>query len=76
MKASQLAPILDRMGRLLIDIAPHVALLGHLDQSNNNTYNQNLSTKTNEGSLLSRLSQINKPVNGQPAQPVEEQDAQ
>jgi uncharacterized protein YbcC (UPF0753/DUF2309 family) len=39
MKASQLAPILDRMGRLLIDIAPHVALLGHLDQSNNNTYN-------------------------------------
>lgn len=35
MKASQLAPLLDRMGRLLIDIAPHVAMLGHTDQSNN-----------------------------------------
>jgi len=46
MKASQLAPILDRMGRLLIDLAPHVALLGHLDQSNGNN-NENLSTHTN-----------------------------
>jgi hypothetical protein len=36
MKASQLAPLLDRMGRLLIDIAPHIAMIGHLDQSNGN----------------------------------------
>ena len=32
MKASQLAPLLDRMGRFLIDIAPHFALMGHTDQ--------------------------------------------
>jgi len=38
MKASQIAPLLDRMGRLLIDLAPHVALLGHLDQSNSNNH--------------------------------------
>lgn len=37
MKATQLAPLLDRMGRLLIDIAPHVAMLGHTDQSSNCT---------------------------------------
>lgn len=61
MKASQLAPLLDRMGRLLIDIAPHVAMLGHTDQSNNsNNYSENLSTYTNEGSLLSKMSQLNK----------------
>lgn len=40
MKASQLAPLLDRMGRLLIDMAPHVALLGHTDQSSHsNNFN-------------------------------------
>jgi hypothetical protein len=38
MKASQLAPLLDRMGRFLIDIAPHFALLGHTDQSINSTF--------------------------------------
>jgi hypothetical protein len=32
MKASQLAPLLDRMGRLLIDLATHVALLWNTDQ--------------------------------------------
>lgn len=56
MKASQLAPLLDRMGRFLIDIAPHIALLGHTDQLVNNNFNENLSTYTNEGSLLSKLS--------------------
>lgn len=61
MKASQLAPLLDRMGRLLIDIAPHVALLGHTDQSSNSSnFNENLSTYTNEGSLLSKMSDANK----------------
>jgi len=39
MRASQLAPIMDRLGRMLIDIAPHIALLGHSDQSNSNTFN-------------------------------------
>jgi hypothetical protein len=57
MKASQLAPLLDRMGRLMIDLAPHLALLGHTDQSTNSTYiNENLSTFTNEGSLESKIS--------------------
>ncbi len=60
MKASQLAPLLDRMGRFLIDIAPHFALLGHSDQTNNINYNENLSTYTNEGSLLSKMSEMNK----------------
>ena len=32
MKASQLAPLLDRMGRIMIDLAPHVALIGNTDQ--------------------------------------------
>ena len=56
MKASQLAPLLDRMGRFLIDIAPHFAQLGHPDQTSNINYNENLSTYTNEGSLLSKMS--------------------
>lgn len=56
MKASQLAPLLDRMGRLLIDIAPHFAMLGHTDQLISSSLNENLSTYTNEGSLLSKLS--------------------
>lgn len=61
MKASQLAPLLDRMGRLLIDIAPHIAMLGHTDQSNtSNNFSENLSTYTNEGSLLSKMSELNK----------------
>jgi hypothetical protein len=59
MKASQLAPLLDRLGRLMIDMAPHVALLGHTDQSNS-ALNENLSTYTNEGSLMSKLSEMNK----------------
>ena len=29
MKASQIAPIADRLGRLLIDLAPHFAILGY-----------------------------------------------
>ena len=39
MRASQLAPILDRMGRFLIDIAPHFALIGHTDQLSSGSYN-------------------------------------
>jgi hypothetical protein len=44
MKASQLAPILDRMGRMLIDLAPHIALLGNTNQIQNN---ETLSIATN-----------------------------
>ena len=60
MKASQLAPLLDRMGRFLIDLAPHFAMMGHTDQLINNSFNENLSTYTNEGSLLSKMSEINR----------------
>lgn len=59
MKASQLAPLLDRLGRLMIDLAPYVAMLGHTDQSSS-ALNENLSTYTNEGSLMSKLSEMNK----------------
>ena len=52
MKAAQLAPILDRMGRIMIDLAPHIAMIGNTDQLS--SY-QNLSTVTNEGSLQSRI---------------------
>lgn len=67
MKASQLAPLLDRMGRFLIDLAPHVAMMGHTDQLINSSFNENLSTYTNEGSLLSKMSEINRfaPANHQ-----------
>jgi hypothetical protein len=44
MKISQLAPLLDRMGRLMIDLAPHVALLGDTNQVVNQ---ENLSVATN-----------------------------
>ena len=54
MKASQLAPLTDRLGRLLIDLAPHFAMLGYQEQSINN-FSENLSTFTNEGSLESKL---------------------
>lgn len=52
MKISQLAPLLDRMGRLMIDLAPHVALLGDTNQLPSQ---ENLSVATNEGSLQSRI---------------------
>jgi hypothetical protein len=29
MKASQIAPLADRIGRLLVDMAPHFAMLGY-----------------------------------------------
>jgi hypothetical protein len=29
LKMSQLAPIADRLGRLLVDLSPHLALLGY-----------------------------------------------
>lgn len=50
MKSSQLAPLCDRLGRLLVDLAPHFAILGYQEQSVN-SFNENLSTFTNEGSL-------------------------
>jgi hypothetical protein len=50
MKASQLAPLSDRLGRLLVDLAPHFAMLGYQEQAINN-FSENLSTFTNEGSL-------------------------
>lgn len=36
MKASQIAPLSDRLGRLLVDMAPHFAMLGYQEQSINN----------------------------------------
>jgi hypothetical protein len=36
MKASQIAPLADRIGRLLVDMAPHFAMLGYQEQSINN----------------------------------------
>lgn len=53
--ASQLAPILDRTGRLLIDLAPQMAMIGGPVQTNHaNTANaslvSNISTITNESS--------------------------
>lgn len=46
MKASQLAPLSDRIGRLLVDLAPQFAMLGYQDQAVNN-FSENLSTFTN-----------------------------
>lgn len=50
--ASQLAPLYDRLGRLLIDMAPHMAMLGSATQTinsgqpntvNHSPYNPNLT---------------------------------
>jgi hypothetical protein len=35
MKASQLAPLADRLGRLLVDLAPQFAMLGYQNQTVN-----------------------------------------
>eukprot|EP01017_Pseudomicrothorax_dubius_P040733 TRINITY_DN641_c0_g1_i2.p1 TRINITY_DN641_c0_g1~~TRINITY_DN641_c0_g1_i2.p1 ORF type:complete len:582 (-),score=104.02 TRINITY_DN641_c0_g1_i2:74-1819(-) len=45
--AAQLAPLLDRCGRLLVDIAPHFALLGGSIQSNMNQAAGNVSNLSN-----------------------------
>ena len=29
LRATQLAPLCDRLGRLLVDLAPHLALMGY-----------------------------------------------
>lgn len=67
LRATQLAPICDRLGRMLVDLAPHLAKMGfqeykggsYNNNNNNSTgnlqYSENLSTYTNEGSLQSRL---------------------
>jgi hypothetical protein len=41
LRATQLAPICDRLGRMLIDLAPHLAALGYQD------YNQNINNSNN-----------------------------
>jgi hypothetical protein len=51
--ASQLAPMIDRFGRLLIDLAPHFAMLGGtiqtaLGNNPNVSHMTNYSTITNE----------------------------
>ena len=51
--AAQMAPIMDRLGRILVDLSPHIAILGanlHKDLNHNIS---NLSILTNEGSLTS-----------------------
>ena len=64
MKASQLAPLVDRLGRLLVDLAPQFAMLGYQQQAINN-FSQNLSTFTNEGSLQSKMAKAQKMINQQ-----------
>ena len=32
LRATQLAPLLDRMGRMMVDMAPHIAMLGFTEQ--------------------------------------------
>lgn len=48
-----MAPIMDRLGRILVDLSPHIAMLGaNLHRDININYS-NLSIITNEGSLSS-----------------------
>ncbi len=61
MKASQLAPLCDRLGRLLVDLSPHLAIMGYQQQSIP-SFNENLSTFTNEGSLQSKMAKAQQAV--------------
>lgn len=67
MKCSQIAPIMERMGRLMIDLAPHIAMMGSdLFPPVTNTVS-NVSMYTNDGSQISRLNdpihQLTNPQN-------------
>ncbi len=53
--ASQLAPICDRLGRLLIDLAPLLAIMGSGNQYEEISSQLNYSMATLEGSLCSRV---------------------
>jgi hypothetical protein len=50
---SQLAPVLDRMGRLMTDLSPHVAVTSQSIISRNLHNISNISTMTNDGSMIS-----------------------
>ncbi len=65
--ASQLAPLLDRQGRFMMDVSRHFALYGAniqqiLPQFNNYHNTSNLSIATNEGSQQDFSSRIFPPV--------------
>jgi len=63
LRATQLAPLCDRLGRLLVDLSPHLATLGYQEYNQSMAYNENLSTFTNEGSLQSRFKNFNQGQN-------------
>ena len=50
---AQLAPWLDRFGRLLVDASPHIAMMGHKVHPKNANNLSMISILTNEGSLFS-----------------------
>ena len=53
MLSSQLAPYLDRFGRAVVDVSPHVAMMG-VSSHPRNTHNlSNISLLTNDGSIMS-----------------------
>jgi len=72
--ASQLAPLYDRFGRLLIDLAPHLAMLGSSIQSTNptgNSTNHHFSAPVNPNlTFASILTNESGQTNSNPAQPT------
>jgi len=50
---AQLSPWLDRFGRVLVDLSPHIAMFGHKVHPRNTNNLSILSVMTNEGSLFS-----------------------
>jgi len=54
-RATQLAPMLDRVGRLLIDLAPHIAMIGASVVQPHLNNLSSMSVITNDGSLFSGL---------------------
>lgn len=66
--SSQLAPFLDRLGRALTDLAPHVAMMGVPAHPRNTANLSLLSVLTNDGSMLS-ASGLNNSRNNDPQYP-------
>lgn len=67
LKSQQLAPLLDRFGRLLTDLAPHIAMIASSMYQPNGNNLSNLSMVTQEGSLFSSRihDQTNRLFSGQ-----------
>lgn len=53
MLTAVLGPFMDRFGRLTMDMAPHIAMMGHEVQPRNTNNLSNLSLVTQEGSIFS-----------------------